>query len=450
MRTARPKKPSVDELLPLRLVGDFCSWQVEVPGLELQPCGSLVGGKVLEYALQLQLEESSLEFQVISSLLGFKVRLYPKGDGLVKAEENMGASEANAAVGGCHDGHGRNFLIQLSQAGDRVCLLVRLALGSKGVQGAPIAAQVTYAKPGARTVIACVAIGDGKLTVIHGSGSDPHRQVAWSSDPQSQRLPQLLPLRLVGQPCNWRLEQAGLLFSCIESSSLAEGSGWQGHCLCLRLLTRQVDFQIVSGKLGFGWRLFPESTVAGRIKECSKSPDNCTQAVVGGKDDGGGLNFMITGRPLNVITIYVWLNVQEDKVTAARIGYAVPSRNDKEEEAVPRVAVGARCLAAKQESRTSIIHRWPYDPTMGCRGSLDQKFLVSCFLFDFPESFSEGFFEKKTLALPHYHTLTLPSPHYNHHTTITTLQSPLPSPHSNHHTPHYHHITSSIKFSLIS
>ena len=57
---------------------------------------------------------------------------------MVQAEENMGASEANAAVGGCHDGHGRrgvvqrifvcfcphgtcqqparNFLIQLSQA----------------------------------------------------------------------------------------------------------------------------------------------------------------------------------------------------------------------------------------------------------------------------------------------------------------------------------------------
>ena len=31
-------------------------------------------------------EESSLEFQVVSSPLGFKVRLYPKGDGLVKAQ----------------------------------------------------------------------------------------------------------------------------------------------------------------------------------------------------------------------------------------------------------------------------------------------------------------------------------------------------------------------------
>ena len=61
------------------------------------------------------------------------------------------------------------------------------------------------------------------------------------------------------------------------------GSAWQGHCLCLRLLTRQartlarlvrlvaemcddvskkVDFQIVSGKLGFGWRLFPDSSLA--------------------------------------------------------------------------------------------------------------------------------------------------------------------------------------------
>ena len=136
-------------------------------------------------------EERSLEFQVVSSPLGFKVRLYPKQDGLVKAqrfklsrmsvawdvpsqaEDKMGASEANAAVGGCNDGHGRtgkeepaslsllcparNFRIELpqalasvlnalrqlcpdaslgsyTQAGDRVCVLVRLALGSQGLR----------------------------------------------------------------------------------------------------------------------------------------------------------------------------------------------------------------------------------------------------------------------------------------------------------------------------
>ncbi|CAE7668790.1 unnamed protein product [Symbiodinium necroappetens] len=117
--------------------------------------------------------ERSLEFQVVSSPLGFKVRLYPKQDGLVKAEDKMGASEANAAVGGCNDGHGRtgkeepaslsllcpsrNFRIELpqalasvlnalrqlcpdaslgsyTQAGDRVCVLVRLALGSQGLR----------------------------------------------------------------------------------------------------------------------------------------------------------------------------------------------------------------------------------------------------------------------------------------------------------------------------
>eukprot|EP00439_Symbiodinium_sp_Y106_P017820 s8163_g2.t1 len=196
----------------------------------------------------------------------------------------------------------------------------------------------------ARAATSCVSISDGKLTVIDSSGADQRRQVAWSSDPQSQRLPQLLPLRLVGQPCNWRLEQAGLLFSAIPSSSFDAGSGWQGHCLCLRLLTRQVDFQIVSGKLGFGWRLFPESSVAGRIKECGRCPEDCTEMIIGGKDDGAGLNFVISGRPLNVTTIYVWLKVREDKVAAARIGYMAPGKYhpEKEEETKPKVAVGAR------------------------------------------------------------------------------------------------------------
>ena len=69
----------------------------------------------------------------------------------------------------------------------------------------------------ARAATSCVSISDGKLTVIDSSGADQRRQanglrrvttiiafrapkprfrqVAWSSDPQSQRLPQLLPLR---------------------------------------------------------------------------------------------------------------------------------------------------------------------------------------------------------------------------------------------------------------
>ena len=68
-----------------------------------------------------------------------------------------------------------------------------------------------------RAATSCVSINDGKLTVIDSSGADqrrqahglqPHasaqsprfahpsfQQVAWSSDPQSQRLPQLLPLQ---------------------------------------------------------------------------------------------------------------------------------------------------------------------------------------------------------------------------------------------------------------
>ena len=52
----------------------------------------------------------------------------------------------------------------------------------------------------------------------------------------------------------------------------------------------------------------------------------------------------------------------------------------------------------------------------------------------FPKASAKGSSEKKNVNLPspHYnhHTpiTTLPSPHYHHHTTITTLQSP-----------HYHH-----------
>ena len=80
--------------------------------------------------------------------------------------------------------------------------------------------------------------------------------------------------------------------------------------------------------------------------------------------------------------------------------------------------------------------------------------------FFFPKASAKGSSEKNVnLPSPHYnhHTpiTTLPSPHYHHHTTITTLQSP----HYHHHStitslplpsPQYHHITSAIKFSLIS
>ena len=63
----------------------------------------------------------------------------------------------------------------------------------------------------------------------------------------------------------------------------------------------------------------------------------------------------------------------------------------------------------------------------------------------FPKASAKGSSEKKRQPA----ITTLQSPHSNHHTTITTLY--------NHHTPistlpspQYHHITSAIKFSLIS
>eukprot|EP00434_Breviolum_minutum_P003529 symbB.v1.2.003104.t1/scaffold151.1/size297192/3 len=317
MRSGKPKKPSVEELLPLRLVGDFCSWQVDVPGLDFKPNSSesLVGGKVLEFFLPFNLEEA-VEFQIISSPLGFRVRLYPKEEVQLKEERKIGASEANALVGGSGDGHGRNFIINDRQA---KLLLVRLALGKRGVEGPPLAAQVCYALHlGTRPDLPAVTISAGKATL-------------WSNDPGSLRLSQLLPLRLVGKPCSWRLEQSGLLLSFAET----EGA-WHGYSLCLRLLTREVEFQIVSDKLGFGWRLFPEGSSC-KLPN-GTSPTHGSPAVLGGKDDGSGCNFVLIGRPLSVVTLYVWLMIEEDRVQSIRIGQGL---GDSEKQ-TPQVAVGAR------------------------------------------------------------------------------------------------------------
>ncbi|CAK9051754.1 Hypothetical protein (Fragment) [Durusdinium trenchii] len=313
------KKPSVEELLPLRLVGDFCSWQVEVPGLELQSNGSLMGGKVLEFILLLQLEEL-VKFQIISSPLGFRARIYPKEDAaLVKDAGQMGASEANGLVGGSGDGHGRNFIISDLKV---KALLVRLALGKRGMEGPPLAAQVCFTLEPTRSG-PTVAIGAGKVSLVGQT------HVAWSDDPEQLRLQQLLPLRLVGHPCGWRLEQSGLVLTATHH----EGP-WQGHSLCMRLLTREVEFQIVSDKFGFAWRVFPGGTA--KLPQCD-GPSAALPAQQGGKDDGFGRNFLITGRPLSVITLLVWLNVEDEQVKGIRLAQGPTASSSK-----PSVAVGAR------------------------------------------------------------------------------------------------------------
>ena len=174
-----------------------------------------------------------------------------------------------------------------------------------------------------------VAISKGRVTIggqadqlelsVASMISKLHSQAeAWSNDFKSFRASQLLPLRLVGKPCAWRLEQSGLVLT-------PEGSegAWQGHSLCMRLLTREavdqcpqtwqeqairarnwpfkgcnrpwnlpmsmkqmarwheeVEFQIVSSKLGFNWRVFPEGTSR---RPSTSGPEKGLLGTVGGK-----------------------------------------------------------------------------------------------------------------------------------------------------------------------
>eukprot|EP00435_Cladocopium_sp_Y103_P051306 s123_g15.t2 len=318
MRPGKPKKPCVEELLPLRLVGDFCSWQVEVPGLEFKQNASesLVGGKVLEFFLPLNLEES-VEFQIISSPLGFKVRLYPKEEVRLKEERKIGAAEANALVGGSGDGHGRNFIIDDIQA---KVLLVRLALGKRGLEGPPLAAQVCYSlQLGSRPDLPAVTISAGKVTFSGEAAA------AWSNDPHSLRLHQLLPLRLVGKPCSWRLEQSGLLLSF----AVTEGQ-WHGYSLCLRLLTREARC-LVCDQIKYA------ACSSSKLPH-STNPVDSLPGQLGGKDDGSGCNFVLTGRPLSVVTLYVWLKIEDDRVQSIRVGQGAGSP----EKQSPQVGIGAR------------------------------------------------------------------------------------------------------------
>jgi len=166
---------------PLRLVGKFCQWRLEVPGLLLSPIGkeeptsSSQGGgarsskaaRRYEYALCFSMSAKRIEFQIVSDTLGFEWRVFPlKGhEGLVR---NLKAIDA--AVGGRDDGHGQNFLITEDSA---TIVTIYVTLLSE----ADTRATIRYDLKTAAGKAPRVGIGGEKVTYLSGdstpSGTPP-------------------------------------------------------------------------------------------------------------------------------------------------------------------------------------------------------------------------------------------------------------------------------------
>jgi len=102
------------QIQPVRLVGECVKWNTRAPGLEFKPHNASKSDEWQEHRLCCTLQGTHLDFQVISSQLGFDWRGYPKtvnkyGICLLP----RGASNSmEVSIGGKRDGHGRNFRVE--------------------------------------------------------------------------------------------------------------------------------------------------------------------------------------------------------------------------------------------------------------------------------------------------------------------------------------------------
>lgn len=105
-------KPSenyrIGRIQPLRLVGESCKWNTRTCGLEfVQPSES---GDWREHRLCCRMQGDHIDFQIISSQLGFRWRCYPKAG--AKLIPRGRKNEVEVSIGGTEDGHGCNFRVE--------------------------------------------------------------------------------------------------------------------------------------------------------------------------------------------------------------------------------------------------------------------------------------------------------------------------------------------------
>jgi len=112
MRIVEPDQYYLSEIVPVRLVGECVKWNVRAKGLEFhqQPPSTSNEGW-WEYRLCCRLQGDRIDFQVVSSQLGFRWRCFPRGNGLCRLPRGT-KNNVVVSVGGDNDGHGCNFSVQ--------------------------------------------------------------------------------------------------------------------------------------------------------------------------------------------------------------------------------------------------------------------------------------------------------------------------------------------------
>lgn len=141
-------------------------------------------------------------------------------------------------------------------------------------------------------------------------------------------------VRIIGGFCRRRSDVEGLEFEPQESPQGVKET-WRRHQLCIRLLHREIKFQVVSAKLGFEWRLCPRR--GGSHSIIPRGESNSIAVVIGRKKDGyGRKHFRIRESFLSVVLLNISMEVLEDStVGRVCITYTVEDR-------APQVAIGLR------------------------------------------------------------------------------------------------------------
>mmetsp|Transcript_126758 Transcript_126758/g.370488 ORF Transcript_126758/g.370488 Transcript_126758/m.370488 type:complete len:903 (+) Transcript_126758:127-2835(+) len=103
----------ISQIHPVRLVGECVKWNTRAPGLEFKLHNESSSDEWQEHRLCCRLQGDHLDFQIVSSSLGFEWRCYPKAveRGLSKLPPGK-KNNVETAIGGKKDGHGRNFRVE--------------------------------------------------------------------------------------------------------------------------------------------------------------------------------------------------------------------------------------------------------------------------------------------------------------------------------------------------
>lgn len=205
-----------DHILPLRLIGGFCDWKIEVEALELKTnmChpGEMQADGWNSFSLVFELRSQEIEFQIVSKQLGFRWRIFPrnKDKNTLKIHQEF----SDTVLGGETDGHGSNFCIK-EAPGTFLHLQVLLR-----VQRFRPEIKLVYERS-QKLSSTTVAIGSDTVQLFNEDAPGKFVELATShKDPKRCTFAQIGGLRLIGNFCKWSFSARGLK---LERTKCEEG-----------------------------------------------------------------------------------------------------------------------------------------------------------------------------------------------------------------------------------